>query len=142
MRLRLASLFFAIALSALVIALVTSNQRPKEVRRILRALPDIQPDNDLETVANLLIRPERKPDGGAMDRPDTNPRYYIRIDDEYRLVLDVTRTISNEPDGTKLIGNHVFDGAHVEKRTHPTDNKWEIIYPARSKTEMVYSGRK
>lgn len=135
-------MFAAITICAVVVAIGASDQKPDEVRRILQVLPDIKPNDDLETVVKFLIRPMRKPYDHASGRPDTNPRYYFQIDKHYRLALDVTVTITNQPDGTKLIGNSVFDGAHIEKLTDSKMRKWKIIYPARTKSKMVNSGRK
>ncbi len=138
MRFRLVTLFAVTTCSSIALAVFWPSEYPAEVRRIIATLPNVPTDADLMTAARMLIQPLRRPSYGELDRPETNPRYYIEIDDRYRLVLDTTCTITTDAKGIKYVGKSVFDGAFVEEKVDGVLWTWRPIYPIRKANEMKY----
>ena len=107
------------------------NKHPPEVVRILNILPEIPPGADVETTIELLFDPPRKADAYETERPETRPRFYMNIDDKYRLAVDFRNNVSHQTDGTVVIGQGYFEGARVQVVDEL--GNWSDVYPIRTK---------
>lgn len=132
---RLLSFLIFVLVSAVFAALLFAPSHPPEVTRILQSLSDIPPDADLETVARVLLEPDRKADGSDRLRPDTHPRLYVDIVEGYRLAIDITCEVTHRNDGTVLYGPSCFEGARVQVRQE-NNGSWNDVFPIRTKYKM------